>query len=64
VLLAIFGERLKFPFVFVGRGVMSRGGLLLRLAAGGQELDYVSLAGAVRHGTRPPKLDPLCRAPR
>lgn len=64
VLLGIFGERLKFPIDFVGRGDMSRGGLLLRHAAAGQELSYVPLAGAVRHGVRPPKLTPLCRAPR
>ena len=35
---------------------MSRGGLLLRRAADGAELDYVPVAGAVRHGARPPKL--------
>jgi hypothetical protein len=64
VLVAIFGDRLKFPVDFVGRGDMSRGGLLLRQAAAGQELPYVPLAGAVRHGARPPKLTPLCRAPR
>ena len=38
---------------------MSRGGLLLRQAADGVELDYVPVAGAVRHGARPPKLPPL-----
>jgi hypothetical protein len=31
VLLEHFGERLLFPGDFVGRGDMSRGGLLLRL---------------------------------
>ena len=62
VLQAIFGERLKFPVEFVGRGDMSRGGLLLRRAAEGVELDYVPVSGAVRHGARPPKLPPLCRA--
>lgn len=61
VLLKIFGERLMFPQEFVGRGDMSRGGLLLRCAAAGQELTYVPVAGAVRHGTRPPKLDPATR---
>jgi hypothetical protein len=59
VLLAIFGDRLLFPIEFVGRGDMSRGGLLLRRAADGAELDYVPIAGAVRHGARPPKLPPL-----
>jgi hypothetical protein len=55
-LLAVFGERLVFPSTFVGRGDMSRGGLLLRAARGGEELDYAPIAGAVLHGTRPPKL--------
>jgi hypothetical protein len=61
VLLGIFGERLRFPSAFVGRGDMSRGGLLLRQAAEGTELDYVPVAGATRRGARPPKLPPLCR---
>jgi hypothetical protein len=59
VLGSIFGERLKFPIAFVGRGDMSRGGLLLRHAREGVELDYVPVAGAVLHGARPPKLPPL-----
>ncbi len=61
VLQHIFGERLMFPAEFVGRGDMSRGGLLLRCAAAGEELTYVPVAGAVRHGARPPKLDPKTR---
>ncbi len=59
LLLPIFGERLMFPSDFVGRGDMSRGGLMLRRAAAGLELPYVPIAGAVRHGQRPPKLQPL-----
>ena len=58
VLLPIFGERLLFPASFVGRGDMSRGGLMLRGVEDGQELDYIPIAGAVRQGTRPPKLVP------
>jgi len=58
VLLAHFGERLRFPGDFVGRGDMSRGGLLLRCAADRQELSYISVRGAVLHGVRPPKLEP------
>lgn len=58
VLLAHFGERLRFPADFVGRGDMSRGGLLLRCAADRQELAYISVKGAVLHGARPPKLEP------
>jgi hypothetical protein len=57
VLLGIFGERLTFPADFVGRGDMSRGGLLLRCVRARQELDYVPVAGAVRHGVRPPRLE-------
>jgi hypothetical protein len=56
VLTAIFGERLLFPIDFVGRGDMSRGGLLLRHAADGAELPYVRVIGATLHGARPPKL--------
>jgi hypothetical protein len=59
VLLGIFGERLCFPVDFVGRGDMSRGGLLLRQVAAGVELEYAPVAGAVRRGSRPPRLTPL-----
>ena len=55
VLLPIFGDRLVFPADFVGRGDMSRGGLMLRSAAAGAELAYVPVAGAVRRGPRPPR---------
>jgi hypothetical protein len=58
-LLEIFGERLLFPREFVGRGDMSRGGLMLRYASELKELTYVPVVGAVRHGTRPPKLPKL-----
>ena len=59
ILDAVFGERLLFPSDFVGRGDMSRGGLMLRSAASREELPYVPVRGAVRHGKRPPKLGPL-----
>ena len=62
VLCRVFGDRLLFPSDFVGRGDMSRGGLMLRRAASGEELQYVSVAGAVRHGPRPPKLPRLPRS--
>src|SRR5580765_5944405 len=55
VLTEVFGERLRFPVDFVGRGDMSRGGLLLRCARSKEELPYVPVEGAVRHGKRPPK---------
>jgi hypothetical protein len=57
VLLEVFGSRLQFPSDFVGRGDMSRGGLLLRAASDGRELAYVPVADAVRHGPRPTRLD-------
>jgi hypothetical protein len=59
LLLPIFGDKLMFPPDFVGRGDMSRGGLMLRCVMAGYELPYVSLKGAIRHGARPPKLEPL-----
>jgi hypothetical protein len=61
ILTAIFGDRLLFPIEFVGRGDMSRGGLLLRHASAGEELAYVPIHGATLHGVRPPKLPPLRR---
>ncbi|MDQ6809268.1 MAG: hypothetical protein M3Z64_07570 [Verrucomicrobiota bacterium] len=58
VLLANLGTRLVFPSDFVGRGDMSRGGLLLRSAVDRIELPYTPVAGAIRKGKRPPKLEP------
>jgi hypothetical protein len=55
-LLEVFGERLVFPKEFVGRGDMSRGGLLLRCCSEGLPLEYVPVRSTVRHGRRPPKL--------
>ncbi|MFL5390921.1 MAG: hypothetical protein ACJ79C_19475 [Myxococcales bacterium] len=60
-LLSVFGERLLFPPTFVGRGDMSRGGLLLRCVRSGEELPYAPVDGAVRHGPRPPRLPRLPR---
>jgi hypothetical protein len=58
VLQEVFGEQLRFPAEFVGRGDMSRGGLMLRCAADKTELEYISITGAVRRGKRPEKLAP------
>jgi hypothetical protein len=59
VLTRLLAGRLHFPADFVGRGDMSRGGLLLRQAESGVELDYVAFGQTVvRHGPRPPKLQP------
>ncbi|MBE7158344.1 MAG: hypothetical protein INR62_07910 [Rhodospirillales bacterium] len=63
-LLQVFGARLLFPPDFVGRGDMSRGGLMLRQAREGTELPYVSVQGAALHGARPPKLERLRRSPK
>jgi hypothetical protein len=60
-LTAVFGERLRFPAEFAGRGDMSRGGLMLRCVAEGRELTYVPVASGQRHGPRPPRLAPLGR---
>ena len=59
VLLAAFGRDVLFPVDFVGRGDMSRGGLLLRAARAGVELDYRSLDGGDRRGVRAVKLASL-----
>lgn len=55
-LLDVFGDRLLFPETFVGRGDMSRGGLMLRASRSGEELAYCPVAGAKRRGVRPAKL--------
>jgi hypothetical protein len=57
-LTEIFQSRVHFPSEFVGRGDMSRGGILLRCVDANTELNYVPILGAVRHGKRPPKLEP------
>lgn len=57
-LLRVFDDRLRFPEAFIGRGDMSRGGLLLRAADDGEELEYVSAREAPRRGSRPPRLSP------
>ena len=58
-LLDVFGESLLFPTEFIGRGDMSRGGLLLRCVREGRELAYQPVLGAVRRGKRPAKLGRL-----
>jgi hypothetical protein len=62
VLAPLLGDRLHYPPAFIGRGDMSRGGLLLRCAAAEVELDCVPLTAlAARRGARPPKLAPVPR---
>jgi hypothetical protein len=50
VLRPILGDRLRFPALFAGLGDMSRGGLMLRAARLGRELQYTTL-DAPRHRT-------------
>lgn len=58
VLHKVFKDRLRFPAEFIGRGDMSRGGLMLRCAVDNTELSYISVEGATRRGKRPEKLAP------
>ena len=48
VLRPILGDKLRFPTLFAGLGDMSRGGLMLRAAREGRELQYTTL-DAPRH---------------
>ena len=57
-LRSLLGDRVRHPADFVGRGDMSRGGLLLRRAADGEELSLVAPGESPRHGARPPQLAP------
>ena len=63
-LLNVFGERLLFPGTFVGRGDMSRGGLLLRCSRAGEQLEYIPVGPAMRTGSRPAKLEPFRKSTR
>jgi hypothetical protein len=60
-LAEVFGPRLVVPETFAGRGDMSRGGLMLRCVDAGEELVYVAALAAIRHGARPPRLEPRRR---
>lgn len=51
VLWPILGNRLRFPTAFAGLGDMARGGLMLRAARVGKELEYVTLDASRK---RPP----------
>ena len=50
LLKPIFGSRLRVPQEFIGRGDMSRGGLLLRCVKDNQQLNYIDagMAGGFR----------------
>jgi hypothetical protein len=58
-LVEALAGRLYYPVDFVGRGDMSRGGLMLRSVSGRSELAYAPLSGAASlRGPRPPRLTP------
>ncbi|HEY8061994.1 MAG TPA: hypothetical protein VID74_04310 [Gemmatimonadales bacterium] len=57
VLSEVFGRQLVFPLEFVGRGDMSRGGLMLRSVRESRELAYAPVMNAIRRGARPRKPD-------
>jgi hypothetical protein len=57
ILFGTLGSRLLFPREFVGRGDMSRGGLMLRCVTERRELTYVPVHGENRRGPRPARLD-------
>jgi hypothetical protein len=44
ILIPIFGSRLRAPAEFIGRGDMSRGGLLLRCVKENRQLNYIEVA--------------------
>ncbi|MGE0159727.1 MAG: hypothetical protein AB7T31_09980 [Gemmatimonadales bacterium] len=46
-LSTVLGERLCVPRAFIGLGDMSRGGLLLRAASEGPELEYVRVSACI-----------------
>lgn len=61
-LLEVMEDRLLFPAEFVGRGDMSRGGLMLRCIIDATELSYVQVRDATVRGKRPAKLIPMPRS--
>ena len=63
ILKEILGARLLFPKDFIGRGDMSRGGLMLRSVREGRELEYIPVGAATRKGKRPPKLEGSAHLP-
>jgi hypothetical protein len=52
-LLAVFGERVLFPEIFLGRGDMSRGSLLLKCCSSDSPLRYLPAAGLAIGRKRP-----------
>ena len=53
----IFGSRLIVPAEFIGRGDMSRGGLLLRYVRENRELNYINGTMLTEHKLNRPQID-------
>jgi hypothetical protein len=52
ILAPVFGERLRIPGEFIGRGDMSRGGLLLRCIKENRELTYIAAEPILRRSRK------------
>jgi hypothetical protein len=63
ILSPVMGSRLRVPAEFIGRGDMSRGGLLLRCVRENRELDYIGADAAIvkrcRSNRRVPSTTPV-----
>jgi hypothetical protein len=65
ILSPIFGSRLIVPAEFIGRGDMSRGGLLLRYVRENRELNYINGTMLTEYKLNRPQIDgELANAPR
>lgn len=56
ILTPVLGARLRVPSEFIGRGDMSRGGLMLRCVKERRELDYIHVNRRLLQRPRPSKL--------
>ena len=52
ILAPVFGDRLRIPAEFIGRGDMSRGGLLLRCVKENRELTYIGAEPILRRSKK------------
>ena len=57
ILCPIFGNRLIVPAEFIGRGDMSRGGLLLRYVRENRELNYINGTMLIEYKLNQPQTD-------
>ena len=63
ILEPIFGSRLRVPKEFIGRGDMSRGGLLLRCVKEDQQLEYIDAQSPTLPGVKRHRVGDLPRQP-